>query len=375
MDVMIACLAFTLLVQGSPTAAQTGRISGVVIEEGTNLPVPGARVMVLPAEASQSPPTDPPETLTDAEGRFVFSNVAPGRYRLGAHKETFAVPVNEALLPIVDVAAGGEVDRVNVPMQRGGAVVGSVLAPSGEPIANAAVTAMLKRLDIIGVPNGRREASSAAAAVGPPILMPLGGGTTDARGEFRIDGLPAGDYIVAADPAVDSRDADATGSLTAGTTYYPGTTDEAAADVVGVQTGQTTAHIVVRLAIAPTYRVSGVIVDEAGMPVENGAVMLMPDTRNDPSLTSFMAGTQRSIQADANGIFVMSGIPAGAYTIESAAGGGIAAVATSRSITIDDAGKPVAGKDRTDAPLAPGAVAIVVTDSDVSGLKIVVRKQ
>jgi hypothetical protein len=35
----------------------------------------------------------------------------------------------------------------------------------------------------------------------------------------------------------------------------------------------------------------------------------------------------------------------------------------------------VAGKDRTDAPLAPGAVAIVVTDSDVSGLKIVVRKQ
>ena len=375
MELMVACLAFTLFVQGSPTAAQTGRISGVVIEEGTNLPVAGARVVVVPAEASQPPPTDPPEALTDAEGRFVFSTLAPGRYRLGAQKETFAVPVNEAILPIVDLAAGEDVDGVHVPVQRGGVIVGTVLTPSGEPIANAAVTAMLKRLDIIGVPSGLREASSAGVGVGPPILMPLGAGTTDGRGEFRIDGLPAGEYVVAADPVVDSRDAGTPGSLTGGTTYYPGTTDEAAADVVGVQTGQTTAHIVVRLAIAPTYRVSGVIVDEAGMPVENGAVMLMPDTRNDPSLASFLTGAHRSIQADANGVFVMSGIPAGAYTIESAAGGGIDAVATSRSITIDDAGKPVAGKDRTDAPLAPGAVAIVITDSDVSDLRIVARKQ
>jgi hypothetical protein len=372
MEVMVACLAFTLVVQDSPSVAQGGRISGVVIEEGTNLPVAGARVMVVPAEASPSPPTDPPEALTDAEGRFVFSNLPPGRFRLGAHKETFAVPVNEAILPIVDLAAGGDVDRVNVPMQRGAVIVGSVLAPSGEPIANAAVTAMLKRLDIIG---GVREAPPPDAAVGPPILMPLGGATTDARGEFRIDGLPAGDYIVAADPASDFRDAGATGSLTAGTTYYPGTTDEAAADVVGVQTGQTTAHIVVRLAIAPTYRVSGVIVDEAGMPVENGAVMLMPDMRNDPSLASLMTGTHRSIRADANGVFVMTGIPAGAYTIESADGGGIGAVATSRSVVIDAAGQPVAGKDRTDAPLAPGAAAIVITDSDVSDLRIIVRKQ
>lgn len=68
MELLVACLAFTIVVRGSPAAAQTGRISGVVIEEGTVLPIAGARVVVVPADQSQPPPTEPPHALTDAEG-------------------------------------------------------------------------------------------------------------------------------------------------------------------------------------------------------------------------------------------------------------------------------------------------------------------
>jgi hypothetical protein len=61
--------------------------------------------------------------------------------------------------------------------------------------------------------------------------------------------------------------------------------------------------------------------------------------------------------------------------VESPTGGAAGVGATSRSIIIDDGGTPVAGKYRTDAPLAPGTVAITITDSDVSNIRLVVRKQ
>lgn len=368
MGLLLATVAVTLVVQG-PFAAQPRRISGIVVEESTHLGVAGARVVVGPADESSAPPNRVPETITDAEGRYAFSDIAPGHYRVSAHKEGFALPVNETVMPVIDLIAGEEVTDVVVTVQRAGIVSGSVLTPSGEPMMNATVNALLKRLDVAGVPANSRDHAAAAASDGPPILMPLGSAATDDRGEFRIDNLPAGDYVVAA--LADPADARSSG---AGTTYYPGTTDEAAADAVSVQTGRITAHVDVRLAIVQTYQVSGVVVDAAGVPVADATVILMPDIRNDASLTSFVTGAHSAVQADANGVFVINRIPAGAYIIESPTGDDGAFGATSRSVVIDDGGRPLAGRQRTDAALGPETIAITITGANVSDIRLIVKK-
>jgi hypothetical protein len=277
--------------------------------------------------------------------------------------------VNETVMPVIDLVAGEEVTDVVVTVQRAGVVSGTVLTPSGEPMVNAMVSALLKRLDVVGVPSNSHDQAATAPPDGPPILMPLGSGTTDARGEFRIDNLPAGDYVIAA--LADPADARSSG---AGTTYYPGTTDEAAADAVSVQTGRITAHVDVRLAIVQTYQVAGVVVDAAGAPVANATVILMPDIRNDASLTSFVTRAHSSVQADANGAFVIDRIPAGVYTLESSTADDSAFGATSRSVVIDDGGRPLAGRQRTDAALGPETIAITITGADVSDIRLIVRK-
>src|SRR4026208_138025 len=66
---LLLALAFFLF-QGPQTEAP-GSLEGVVVQLGTSTPVAGARVALFTTA-----------TLTDENGRFVFQNVQPGRYRL-----------------------------------------------------------------------------------------------------------------------------------------------------------------------------------------------------------------------------------------------------------------------------------------------------
>src|SRR5438034_9110270 len=96
-------LALAVALQTSPTAAQTGRISGVVVEEGTNLPVRGARVSAVDPDVLIPPPGF--EVFTDADGRYRLDHVAPGRHRLIAEVSGFARLHDPSASPIVDLAA------------------------------------------------------------------------------------------------------------------------------------------------------------------------------------------------------------------------------------------------------------------------------
>jgi hypothetical protein len=100
----------------------------------------------------------------------------------------------------------------------------------------------------------------------------------------------------------------------------------------------------------------------------------MPDIRNDSSLTSFVTGAHSSVQADTNGVFVFSRIPAGAYIIESPTVDDSAFGATSRSVVIDDGGRPLAGRQRTDAALGPETIGITITGADVFDIRLIVKK-
>src|SRR5438067_5461401 len=172
--------------QGSEAVTQMARVSGQVIEEGTNTPVAGARVFVVPDDERSATADAPPASVTDRDGRYQLDALPAGRYRIAAQKADFAPPLDPSTMQIFEVADGEALDNVVVSLQRGGVITGRVLDPLGQPAANVRVTALLKRLNSSDRPAGQTWD-------GAPLLMPSGQGQTSDGGQFRILGLWPGE--------------------------------------------------------------------------------------------------------------------------------------------------------------------------------------
>jgi hypothetical protein len=105
-------------------------------------------------------------------------------------------------------------------------------------------------------------------------------------------------------------------------TYFPGALDSQAAQPIAVGAGQTSAEVVIRMVSAPSFQVIGVVVDEAGRPVPNALVRVLPEQKREPM---FMRG-EMPAHTDSQGRFVLGNLTNGSYTILA-----IAPVVTSRS--------------------------------------------
>src|SRR5260221_7223154 len=102
-------------------AAAGGRLTGRVTAEGTNAPLAGARVMVMPMLRG-APPSGPlalpTPTTTDHDGRFVFNSVAPGEYRIDVQKTGFASPQDPMSRPKTYTVAAGQSIDVAITLQK-----------------------------------------------------------------------------------------------------------------------------------------------------------------------------------------------------------------------------------------------------------------
>ena len=192
---LLLCRAAVSSVQ-SPLAMGTGAISGVVVDATTGQPVPGAVVSLgrLDVSASVVPQ---PRFVTDARGRFVFSNLPPSpSYYLGARRFGYTytrygwsapngplATSDIARIPIVDGQWAGD---IKIPLWRLGSITGRVLDERNEPVVGAAVRAY-----------STRYVSGQPQLVGGAIVA------TDDRGVYRISDLEPGRYIVAV-PSVQS---------------------------------------------------------------------------------------------------------------------------------------------------------------------------
>jgi hypothetical protein len=176
-------------------------------------------------------------------------------------------------------------------------------------------------------------------------------------GEFRIFGLPAGDYTVAAVPQSRFGAMPTNASTVPATTYFPGTADIEAATPVSVTANQSTSGLELRLVSVAAYRVSGIVVDSAGNPVAGAMVMLMPDRRQVMPLLGAVTGNARS---GPNGAFALDGVPAGTYrasaTVPVASGSGGVVRGFTGGIGSADSSSEV-----------------VVADGNVTGVRIVVQ--
>ncbi|MEQ8820725.1 MAG: carboxypeptidase regulatory-like domain-containing protein [Sumerlaeia bacterium] len=113
-------------------------LEGVVVQSGTNAPVPGARVTLenppLGMETNAGPPwARKVEVATDAMGRFAIGPITPGTYRLQAQTDDMSSEVTEAVLSEAGAAP------VQIVLEPAPTVYGTLTGLGGEPMAEATI--------------------------------------------------------------------------------------------------------------------------------------------------------------------------------------------------------------------------------------------
>src|SRR5215467_769631 len=338
---------FLMAAQASSSGG--ARITGRVTDAASGTPINGARVTLMMV-------VDVPEgtfgrqrrqSITDANGVFAFDSVAPAQYQLSVEKSGFASypdVFGDAPIQRLTVASDSKDPQLRIALKKGAVLAGRILNATGEGEPNLQVSA-LKRTD----------------KAGPLGFAQTGQAQTNDLGEFRIFGLPSGDYVIqAAAYRHDPFGPVQTGTTTLAPTFFPGALDKNAARVVTLAAGQAITDVEFTIATVAAFRVSGVVVDQAGRPSPHATVTLIPDLRTSGSFLPMM------IVAADDGTFEIGEVLPGQYRVranasEAQGAGGISsgffAFAESDEVTPSD----------------PGV--ITVDDADISGLRVVAGRR
>lgn len=269
-------------IRGRVTAADTGR------------PVRKATIRMVLVEGML--PGGPAMVLTDNEGRYEAGDLPAGNYNITASSAGYVASIygqrrtDEPGKPL-EVGENVTVERVNFTLQRGGVITGTVTDEFGDWVVNSTVRAMRVEFQ-----KGRRE------------LVPAGAGTslTNDIGEFRLYGLPAGEFYVSVTQRVAMGQVGQS-ETSFPPTFYPGTPNAAEAQPVKVALGQT-ASIAIAMTSSRAARVSGIVLSADGEPMPYG--FLNVTSRSGPGL-----GVS-SGQVNGDGTFVLSGVPPGEYHVQ-----------------------------------------------------------
>ena len=277
------------VIRGRITSADGGGLSQarVMLEL---LSTPGDR-MLRPRLSSTLP-----------DGRFEFSNLAPGKYRMRASKPGFLPATTGATVigapnsPSTDASAQTARDGIDISLTRFGTMTGRVVDEYGFPLMGARVQALHLVYE-----GGRRKL----------VAVSLPGRTTDDRGAYRLYGLQPGQYMVSAFIGDVSSD-DVPGYAR---TYFPGMESASAAQFVAVGPGEDVVGLDFPLARARTARISGRRINSKGQP-GGGALVLIPSWR----ATTVPAEPIGARIQPQDGRFEFRNVPPGDYVIQSGGG-------------------------------------------------------
>jgi Carboxypeptidase regulatory-like domain len=292
----------------------SGRIRGRVVSAENGGPIRRAQVRLT------GPDIAPKTALTDAEGRFEFRELPAGRFSMQSTKSGYMTVQFGQTRPFesgkpIELVDKQFLDAANISMPRGSVISGRLIDEFGDPIPDVSVSVMRQTWS-----NGRRRLGPSSAR----------GGVTNDLGQFRVYGLPPGDYYVSATlrgPGVDvgifEIEAMVSGATTAApssaslpksgyaATYYPGTANAAEAHKITVGVGQETSSIDFALIPVRLSRVSGVVVASDGRPMEGAMVTATPAGRD--LVFTMPPGSTRTAR---DGTFVFNGLPPGDYTLQ-----------------------------------------------------------
>ena len=274
-------LRFTALFLGAAACTLAAGIEGRVVEDHTGNPLASVEVRI--ARLGQK--TLAAHLETDTNGQFRAPKLAPGEYRIDAAKANFiGATVNLAELP----------SSLTIRMVRCGVITGQVVDAQGQPILGATLYAVPKPLE------------------GPlmPYSAPAPGTYTRVgeHGQYRLHGLPPGEYAVVATYGAStaifgsSGGADVRPGIGSGVQAYP---DNQRPRFFAVAGGEVYRNI--DFSIMPTglHSISG----KVELPDPKDRFWLALTTADQPGLATAVASTSP------DGSFHFEGVPAGSYTI------------------------------------------------------------
>jgi beta-lactamase regulating signal transducer with metallopeptidase domain len=278
-------------------ATGTASIRGRVLRLDTGTPVKRARVTLR-----RSGLADPPASLTDDEGRYLLTGLPPGRFSVVATKGGFVAleygqrGPKDSGRPI-ELRDGQAVSGIDLALPAGAVMSGQVLDEAGQPQGGVMVRA-LEQQYVDGSP-----------VPGPEVGV---ADVTDDLGQFRLFGLPAGDYFVGAvigDPRVSSiiRFSSLSGSSQT-KTFYPGTTRAREARPVHVNAGQEVSGLVFAVLSRPGFRITGVVTSSSGEPAREARINVGQEGMNGGS-------TFLSVALRPDGSFATGELAPGEYTV------------------------------------------------------------
>jgi hypothetical protein len=351
----------------------TGLLMGTVVDSANDQPVSGSLVMLGAGITPMSSLVNPQfsqETLsganllvlTDAQGRFVFSDLPKATYTISVSKAGYTngaygrrrVLGPPQLLPLAD---GERIGDLKIPIWKNATITGTITDEAGEPMVDVSVRILLRTLVA-----GKR-------ALGPGGIV-----RTDDRGFYRVASLTPGEYVIAVPSTQVSapgsivdlyRSAQASGTMadfsrafsgvnslmnvvvasrgfTIGgiafqssmgamggspaavapepsgdgrisvypTQYYPAALTAGLATVIRLGSGEQRSGVDLQLKLVPTSRVSGTVTSGEGpLSVDLSLVPSGDDVSTD---ANFETATTLS---DAAGAFTFLGVPSGQYVL------------------------------------------------------------
>jgi hypothetical protein len=291
---------------GRQAKTGTGRLRGRVLAADTGAIVRRAQVRV------SSPDIGTKTAFTDAQGRYEFKDLPAGRFTLSVTKSGFVTMQYGQSRPFepgrpIELADAQVMEKADVALPRGSAVSGRILDEFGEPVSDASVTAMRLQYG-----SGKRRFTPSGRA-----------STTNDLGQFRVFGLPPGEYYLSAtvrtfDTFMMDMMAGMAGGANGATntsgyaaSYYPGTPNPAEAQRLSLSVGQELSSIDIQLQPVKLAKIAGIASGSDGKPMSGAMVMLMPGTRDTVALMP--GGTSFT---DKDGNFTLSGIAPGEYSLQ-----------------------------------------------------------
>jgi hypothetical protein len=246
---------------------------------------------------STTEPTVRYPAVTSIDGRFTFRNVKAGRYSLTASRSGYVRsqygqrgPNSNATT--LTVVAGQRIDSIRIGMVPSGVISGRLLDREGEPVPDAQVHAWK-----ITYRDGWR------------VLVPVDSQASNDLGEYRLFGLPPGQYYVSAQPeprdyirspayaalgppipgaVVTSFSAGQSGAITDPSTanrtagkdyapvYFGGTTDQFSAAPIHLPAGAELRGMDIAIDRIPMASITGTLVDAASGQLLNAVVIVTP---------------------------------------------------------------------------------------------------
>jgi len=364
----MTCAAVVLARQSTPAPQQTpppekgtAVVTGQVVDaNGDGVPAAvvilrgGIQAIAL-TTTNRDIPGGPRPTITTKDGHFAFFDLLPGTYTFDATKQGFIDGAYGRLRPnglahSIDLKDGEVLASIRIPIWEYASVAGTVRDETGEPVVGVQVRALRR-----GFVNGRS------------LLNSVGFGSTNDRGEYRIDTLPPGRYVIVVASTQTSLPAPDAASRAAGapapdpqltrsgifgtgigrqlgdflwnwsgrsamvvpnptddgrmlvypTTFYPSARSSREAEAITLESGGERLSVDLQLQLVPATIVSGVLMGANG-PADGLAVRLVPEYADD------LSGETRGMDAavsvsDANGRFFFAGVPVGRYYLQAEA--------------------------------------------------------